>query len=158
MRFKFFTVPVFDSEEKERALNTFLSSHVITKVDREVMQSPMGEVWAICVGYLDPGEASKAASSSNKNRIDYREVLSEPEFVVFARLRNLRKDLAEAQGVPAYTLFTNEQLAAMVRSRTTTKAALAEVKGVGSARVDKYGEAFLQLIADALGELQDAPA
>ena len=84
--------------------------------------------------------------SPRKGKIDYREVFNEPDFALFARLRNLRKTLAEQEGVPAYALFTNEQLAAMVHQRVTSKAALSAIDGVGTARIDKYGEAFLALL------------
>jgi hypothetical protein len=40
--------------------------------------------------------------------------------------------------VPVYTIFTNEQLAQMVQSRATTKAALEKIAGVGDARIEKY--------------------
>jgi superfamily II DNA helicase RecQ len=36
----------------------------------------------------------------SERRTDYREVLSEPDFAVFARLRILRKQVAEAEAVP----------------------------------------------------------
>ena len=44
---------------------------------------------------------------------------------MFAKLRALRKTLADREGVPAYALFTNEQLADMVRRRITTGEAMA---------------------------------
>ena len=56
-------------------------------------------------------ETAGPAEGRNEGRIDYKEVLSAPEFERFARLRLLRKELAEKEGVPAYAIFTNEQLA-----------------------------------------------
>jgi hypothetical protein len=55
-------------------------------------------------------------------KVDYREVLSAQDFAVFSKLREVRKGLAEKEGVPPYTIFTNEQLAAVVRQKVTTKA------------------------------------
>jgi superfamily II DNA helicase RecQ len=81
--------------------------------------------------------------------VDFKEVLSEAEFAVFARLRALRKQLAEAEGVPAYALFTNEQLAEMVQQRVSTATGLRQIAGVGEARVEKYGPAFLDLLTQA---------
>ena len=43
-----------------------------------------------------------------------------------------------------YGVFTNEQLAEMVRQRAGTKAALKGIEGVGEARVEKYGAAVLE--------------
>ena len=58
---------------------------------------------------------------------------------MFARLREIRKEIAQADAVPVYTVFTNEQLAQMVQARATTKAALEKIAGVGDARIEKYG-------------------
>ena len=68
---------------------------------------------------------------------------------MFSRLRALRKERADAEGVPAYALFTNDQLAEMVQRRVTSAAALREISGVGEARVEKYGEAFLHIVKEA---------
>src|SRR5208282_989818 len=87
--------------------------------------------------------------SAKRGKVDFKDVLSEPEFAVFARLRALRKELADGEGVPAYALFTNEQLAEMVRRRVTSRATLGEVPGVGDARIEKYGEKFLRILTDA---------
>ena len=64
-------------------------------------------------------------------KVDYREVLSPEDFAVFARLRQVRKEIAQDDAVPVYTVFTNEQLAQMVQGRATTKAALEKIAGVG---------------------------
>lgn len=67
---------------------------------------------------------------------------------MFVRLRQWRKTAAAEEGVPVYTIFTNEQLAEVARLRPSSKAALGEIEGIGEGRVTKYGEAVLQ----ALGE------
>ena len=96
---------------------------------------------------MDP---TGAAGRPEKTKIDYREVFDERDFATFAALRTLRKELAEAEGVPAYALFTNEQLAAMVRGKARTVADLAAIEGVGKSRVEKYAAAFLKALADSL--------
>ena len=78
--------------------------------------------------------------------MDYKEVLKPEEFEVFSRLREWRKAAAEKEGVPVYTVLTNEQLAQMVQKKVSTKAALKEIEGVGEARVEKYGEAVLRVL------------
>jgi superfamily II DNA helicase RecQ len=73
-------------------------------------------------------------------------VLNEADFVVFSKLRDLRKAVAEKEGAPAYSVFTNEQLAAMVTGRVESQAALGKIDGVGSARLEKYGSAFVDAL------------
>jgi superfamily II DNA helicase RecQ len=73
-------------------------------------------------------------------------VLDEKDFAIFAKLRTLRKSMAEKEGLPVYALFSNEQLAAMVQKRITTREALGAIDGVGKSRLEKYGQAFLELL------------
>jgi superfamily II DNA helicase RecQ len=83
------------------------------------------------------------AAAVKRKRVDYREVLGESEFGVYAELRRLRKHLADRDGVPAYAVFTNEQLAEMVQRRVSSIQALGAIEGVGESRVGKYAEPFL---------------
>ena len=52
--------------------------------------------------------------------------------------------MAEKEGVPVYVIFSNEQLADLVKRRVGTKAGMKETEGVGEARVEKYGAAVLE--------------
>jgi superfamily II DNA helicase RecQ len=45
-----------------------------------------------------------------------------------------------------YTIFTNEQLAAVAQKRTATLSGLKEIEGVGDSRISKYGEEIIKLI------------
>ena len=146
MRMKFFTIPTFGGETAAEELDRFLAAHRIIALDREFIQDGQGSAWAICVRY----HASNGSSISPRRgtKIDYREVLNEREFEVFARLRELRKRLAEKEGVPAYSVFNNEQLATMVTQLIGSRAALAAMPGVGMARAEKFGEPFLAVLAE----------
>ncbi len=66
-----------------------------------------------------------------------------PSDPAFQRLRVLRKMLADQQRVPAYIVFGDQVLWNMIDRMPSTKAELLEVSGVGPAKLDKYGEAFL---------------
>ena len=113
-----------------------------------------GGYWSICV----TSAAAKSKDSkpgSRSKRIDYRDVLNEQDFSIFARLRTLRKELAERDGVPAYALFTNEQLADLVRKRVTSKQAMEAIQGVGAGRIEKYGDTFLNLLKEVFSAVAD---
>lgn len=151
MQFQMFTIPAVRANDSAvEELNQFLRSHRVVNVDRQLINDGQNSYWTFCVSWLPAGSPGPKASRSSKPRVDYRQVLNEHDFAVFARLRTLRKELAEAEGVPAYALFTNEQLAEMVRRKAATPTALAEIQGVGEGRVAKYGEAFLSEIKGAL--------
>lgn len=156
MRYRFFSIPVQDPGPAEADLNRFLAAHRVVAIEREFAADGRHSLWCLSVAYLDE-EGGAAAQARGK--IDYREVLSEADFVVYARLRNLRKQLAEQEGIPAYAVFSNEQLAEMVRQRSTSPEDLARIAGVGKARIDKYGPAFLALLRESApaGVVGDAP-
>lgn len=146
MQLRFFTIPIRGGEEAAEELNRFLGMHRILTIDRSFVQDGANSAWALCVSF----ESSEGRSPMGKRgKIDYREVLNEQDFAVFARLRTLRKELAEGEGIPAYAVLTNEQLAEMVQRRVQNATALREIAGIGDARIEKYGEAFLQLLREA---------
>jgi superfamily II DNA helicase RecQ len=156
MRLRFFTIPVHGGREAAEELDGFLASHRILAVDRHLVQDGANSAWAVCVGFV-AGEEERG-QPKKRGKIDYREVLNEQDFAVFARIRALRKELAEGEGVPPYALFTNEQLAEMVQRRVQTAAALREIAGVGEARVEKYGQRLLRLLREAFAQSQASGA
>jgi superfamily II DNA helicase RecQ len=90
-----------------------------------------------------PERRSGARSASGGGRVDYKEILSEQDFALYADLRAWRKATAEREGVPVYAVFTDDQLAEIVRRRVTTLAALGKIEGVGPARLERYGAVLL---------------
>jgi ATP-dependent DNA helicase RecQ len=65
---------------------------------------------------------------------------------LFESLRSLRKELADRQGVPAYIVFSDKVLIELANRRPTTPAQMLEVPGVGPAKLERYGSAFLLLL------------
>ena len=85
-----------------------------------------------------------------------REVLSPEDFAVYVRLRELRKTIAAEEAIPPYSVFTNEQLAAIVTGRVSSKADLGKIAGIGEARLEKYGSRFLSLLGNTVPALEPA--
>ncbi len=74
--------------------------------------------------------------------------LGEGESADFARLREFRKSIAASQKVAPFMVFSDVTLREIVRSRPRNLAEFARIRGVGQAKLDAYGESFL----DALWE------
>ena len=94
------------------------------------------------------------------------EVIADPEQAapdnltgdpLWERLKALRTDLARELKQPPYCIFTNETLEALVRDRPSTPAALAGIKGLGRARIERHGAALLHAIAASPPSLPTAP-
>ncbi len=65
---------------------------------------------------------------------------------LWTALRSVRTQLAREQGVPAYVIFHDATLLAMLRERPATRAALAAISGVGERKLARYGDAFLAVL------------
>ncbi|HET7563838.1 MAG TPA: ATP-dependent DNA helicase RecQ [Gemmatimonadaceae bacterium] len=75
--------------------------------------------------------------------------LSPADTSLLAELKSLRSTIARTDKVPAYVVFPDRTLLEMAARRPRTLAALADIRGVGPAKLDKYGERFLTLIHGA---------
>jgi ATP-dependent DNA helicase RecQ len=67
---------------------------------------------------------------------------------LFERLRALRKRLADAEGVPAYIVFSDVVLRQMAAQRPRSKADLLALSGVGPVKLERYGAAFLEALLE----------
>jgi superfamily II DNA helicase RecQ len=145
MQYALFTIPVGDAGGALEEMNRFLRSHRVLAVEKHLVGGPDKPAWAFCAEYLERG-STEPIDRRGEPKVDYKLVLKPEDFAVFSKLREVRKAIAEKEAVPAYAVFTNEQLAAMVQARVTTAAALEKIEGVGPARVGKYGTAMLAVL------------
>jgi len=69
---------------------------------------------------------------------------------LFERLRELRRDLAEEQGVPPFVIFSDKTLYSMCELMPTSLTEMLDVKGVGESKLGKYGDLFLDVLNEAV--------
>jgi ATP-dependent DNA helicase RecQ len=65
---------------------------------------------------------------------------------LFDKLRELRKELAAREGVPAYIVFSDASIRDMCRKRPLSLVQFSTVHGVGSVKLEKYGEVFVEAL------------
>ena len=142
MKCKFFKVSALNPMDDEQLFNQFCHQHRIVNTEKHFVANGDTSFWSLCVSYLESAEPV----SSKKTTVDYKEVLSEEDFAIFAELRELRKNIANAEAIPVYAIFTNQQLAAMVENRVLSKSAMQTIEGIGQGRINKYADAFINLL------------
>lgn len=142
MQLKVFSIPVINPGDMEEEANRFLRAHRVMTIDRQ-FTAEGGGYWTVFITYQD-GTNAPSVASGRSGKIDYREVLSPEEFGRFARFREIRKELAAQQGIPAYAVFTDEELAQIARMNEATVEQIAAIKNVGK-RAEKYGSAFVDV-------------
>ena len=78
-----------------------------------------------------------------KGKKGQQEELSDADEALFKRLRNLRRQLADKEQVPAYIICGDETLRQMAMLRPRNREDLLHVPGIGERKADKFGQAFL---------------
>ena len=76
--------------------------------------------------------------------------MAEEDEGLLAALKARRRALADAAGVPAYVIFPDRTLIEMASRRPATLDDLAGITGVGAVKLERFGAAFLAVIAGAL--------
>ncbi len=66
---------------------------------------------------------------------------------LFDQLSQLRRQLAAEGGVPAYVIFSDRTLIEMSQQYPKTQDAMLKINGVGAVKWERYGQAFIDVIA-----------
>lgn len=74
------------------------------------------------------------------------DIVTDFDTELFEILRNLRMNIAHNLNVPPFIIFADISLKQMCVSYPTTKDALLNISGVGSFKLEKYGEVFINAI------------
>jgi ATP-dependent DNA helicase RecQ len=139
-----------DEEHEYRLLS-------ITPLGRDATEADLAAVADPLPAPKPAGSASSARSaggrsgrSSSSDRVETEIDMDQwdaEQHALFERLRRWRYEQASAAAMPAYVIMPNEALVHLVARQPRSLADLAGVKGFGPARVQRYGEAVLRLIA-----------
>lgn len=86
------------------------------------------------------------AERSTKSREPFAGASDDP---LWLALKAKRLELAREQGVPPYLIFHDSTLLDIHTKQPKTLADMAQVSGVGQAKLDKYGDVFLQVVGEA---------
>jgi ATP-dependent DNA helicase RecQ len=88
---------------------------------------------------LKPAQPKTSPRSRRKDDLDVE---------LLDRLKELRKRLAKERSVPAYIIFSDAVLIAMVTEQPQSKEELGKISGIGPRKLALYGNAFLAALND----------
>ena len=87
-----------------------------------------------------------AAGKKSKGKLPAAMGDADPD--LFARLRQRRMEIAKREKVPPYIVFTDKTLVQMCILHPSTPQEMLKVSGVGEAKLEKYGEEFLEVLRE----------
>ena len=96
----------------------------------------------------DEAEAAETPDCEDEAQAGTAELAAATEPGLFEKLAALRKKIAAETGVPPYVVFHDDTLHAMCRALPADLEALKSIQGVGKAKLDKYGDAFVAVIRE----------
>ncbi|MGI3170119.1 DNA helicase RecQ [Pseudooceanicola sp. C21-150M6] len=85
-------------------------------------------------------------AAARDRRRDARTLVNEEDEPLLSALKAKRRELAEAQGVPAYIIFNDRTLIEMAETRPGTLDEMAGISGVGAKKLETYGALFLAVL------------
>ena len=105
-----------------------------------------------CLG-INHGRPSAVETRTRKARVRDRSPAPENavplqpnEKRLFEALRARRSEIARAEKVPAFVVFSDRTLVEIATARPSSLAAFSDIHGVGDAKLERYGEKFLAVI------------
>ena len=101
-------------------------------------------------------EEKGEAAFSRKQRKRSTDSLTSKGFRLFEKLRRLRLAIAKEEAVPPYIIFNDKTLIDMCVKSPKDRQEMLMVSGVGENKFYKYGQRFLDVIAEFLTEHPDA--
>lgn len=105
----------------------------------QVMQAPATQALKTRTGSATTASSSAASSDPPSG-------IAHVEGELFETLRALRKRLADAQGTPPYVIFHDATLREIAARRPVTLSQFAGIRGVGEAKLARYGEEFIAAV------------
>lgn len=116
----------------------------VTQKGQEVLQGvgtvDLEEEWSV------PSPASRKSRHRSPTALADIPPVSPPDPQLFERLRQLRTELAEEEGVAPFIIFHDKTLKAIAGFKPMTSAALLEIPGIGEMKVERYGKRVLAVI------------
>lgn len=141
MQIKLFTIPVGDSGGALAEMNVFLRGNKILEVENQLVNNEHGAYWCFCVRYIE--RAYPEAGGKKVAKVDYRSVLEEATFLKFSKLREIRKKVAADEGISAFIIFTDEELAELAKMEEITEKAMLSIKGIGEKKTERFAKYFI---------------
>ena len=122
----------------------------VTPAGREWLRSRRNLTLQLRVDESAPTRERRRERSSNGGSPDY-------DASLFEQLRALRRRLADAEGVPAFVVFGDATLRGLAKARPVDRHAMLSVSGVGPAKLERYGDAFLTMIGEYVSDKKPNP-
>lgn len=146
MQIQIFSVPSIVNSDELQKMNAFLRGHKVIDIEKQFVNIGLESFWSFCIRYIDSPYNNAYIINNKKEKVDYKEVLDEATFLKFSKLREIRKEIAKADAVPAYAVFTDEELSEIAKLSEITENNIQTIKGIGQKKAEKYASQIQSML------------
>jgi ATP-dependent DNA helicase RecQ len=116
----------------------------VTRKGQEVLQG----ISAVVLKHEEEGQPDSPVKKLSRERAEYvvapRASPADPQ--LFERLRQLRTELAEEEGIAPFVIFHDKTLRTIASYKPVNPAALLEIPGIGVLKAERYGRRVLEVV------------
>ena len=148
MEIKVFCVHALAADEDLEEVNKFLRSHRVLQVDKTFCSE--GGYWSVFVTYQEQGATASSGGQDvhRRQKVDYKEVLTPEAYSRFEYMRGIRGELARKEGLAAFLIFSDRELAKIAELGEVTADALDALPGIDDKKRQKYGRYFITTVGE----------
>jgi len=146
MKVKVLKVRISDQFQNmdEAILNDYLERYDIIDLNTQLVQGDIN-YWSVFINY----EEKQIKPTSNKTNVNPDEQLSDEETIIYDKLKNWRAEKARESQLPPYIIFHNAHLVAIAKHKPSNFEDLENIKGLGKAKIEKYGVEIIEVLENA---------
>lgn len=139
MPVRIITVPFDPAHDlfQDDELSKFLLNKRVKTLRPEFFQHEGRAYWSVFVEY----ESALSPAAARDTH-----ALSEPQQLLYQRLREWRKETAERDGIPVFLIATNSQLTEIIKQTPHSLDALRQIRGFGKKKLTRYGTQIVELL------------
>ena len=137
MPVRIFTI-AFDPKKElfsDEDFSQFLLNKYVKKLHPEFFQIHDKAFWTVFVEYDTIVETKESSPNG----------LNDAEKLLMKRLKEWRKEKADKEGIPVFIIATNKQFVDVIRQAPKSLAALREIHGFGTKKIDRYGSEIVNI-------------
>jgi len=153
MLIKIFTLRFSERIEgfDDEPVRAFMADKEVVAVNERFFIKDGVPYWTVMLKYKPASDAKTEAPATEtarqERKTDPRDILKDADMPLYNRLRDWRNERARKDGVPPYVVFNNKQVAEIAVKRPRSLNQLSAIKGVGQAKIEKYGQAVIGIIS-----------
>jgi len=150
MQHQIFSIPVFGATDSNDEMNRFIRSKKVVKIEKYFVQNPAGDYWTFCIQFTD-GQ-SKSENFDKKTKTDWVKELEPEKSKLFVAFRKYRLELSKEHGIPAYSVFDDDELASIAQLNEINEKNIKALKNITPVKAEKFAKIICEMHQKATDE------